>query len=463
MSTTSHTRTGAEQLAGFVSSLDLASIPADVVAAAKEHILDVVGCALAARGVGAAEYVRQVALDSGGSGASSVIGEPGGRSPAAAALANGGLAHALDFDDTHTPSICHVSAVVVPAALAVAEAERCSGRDVLTAIIAGNEVVARVGTLAASAYMKTGFHHTSVCGIFGATVATARLRELDEGSITNALGIAGSMASGLFEYLSDGSTTKAVNAGWAAHGGVMATLLAKAGGDGPKTIIEGRFGVLATHFRLDTRDAAVDWALSERWETPAISFKPYPACHFVHSSLDAARGMLDDGLDARDIEDVLVAIPEPAVPLVLEPHEDKIRPRTPFDAKFSLPYSLATMLLRGEVGIESYMLSAIQDADVLELATRVRYEVEAFDAYPAVLPARVSIATSDGGLLTRVAPDGLVEQPVARSEVIAKFRANAELALPGSAVDQLEASLLDLEQISDLSDALAPVRQALER
>lgn len=456
--------TASQHLAAFASSLEFEAIPEEVITAAKLHILDIVGCALAAHGVGAADYVRAGALASGGLGKASVVGDSVSRSPGVAALANGGLAHALDFDDTHTPSICHISAVVVPAALAMAETAGASGRALLTAIVAGNEAVARIGSAAAPAYMKTGFHPTSVCGVFGSTLAATHLRGLAEAPTTHALGIAGSMASGLFEYLGDGSTTKAVNAGWAAHAGVLAALLAEAGGDGPATVIEGRFGVFATHFRLDSSGSLADeWGLGTRWETPAISFKPYPACHFIHSALDVARSLLDDGLDPLELDDVLVAVPKPAVPLVLEPWADKVRPRTPFDAKFSLPYSLAAMFLRGEVGINSYVPSAIADDDVLDLAARVRYEIEEFPSYPAALPARVTVRTRSGETLTRVGPDGPSQAPLAAPEVLGKFRLNAGLALTASDVRELASALLELEGRDDLSRALAPIRRAQPR
>ncbi|MDX6469669.1 MAG: hypothetical protein QOF75_1472, partial [Gaiellaceae bacterium] len=244
------TDTAAAQLASFATALDYDDIPSEVTEAAKLHILDAYGCAVGAYGEGAAAYVRTAAREIAGVGAATVVGEDSGWAPAAAALSNGALVHALDFDDTHTPSISHISAVVVPAALAVAEAHGRTGRDLVTAVVAGSEAVARIGSTVSSEYMKTGFHPSSVCGVFGAALAASRLRGLDAEATTNALGIAGSMASGLFEYLANGSTAKVVNVGWAAHAGVMAAALAAAGGDGPATVLEGRFGVFGTHFRL---------------------------------------------------------------------------------------------------------------------------------------------------------------------------------------------------------------------
>jgi 2-methylcitrate dehydratase PrpD len=453
------TDTPAAELASFATALDYDDIPSEVTEAAKLHILDAYGCAVGAYGEGAAAYVRTAAREIAGVGAASVVGEGSGWAPAAAALSNGALVHALDFDDTHTPSISHISAVVVPAALAVAEAHGRTGRDLVAAVVAGSEAVARIGSAVSSEYMKTGFHPSSVCGVFGAALAASRLRGLDAEATTNALGIAGSMASGLFEYLANGSTAKVVNVGWAAHAGVMAAALAAAGGDGPATVLEGRFGVFGTHFRL--ADAATkDWELGERWEVPSISFKPYPACHFVHSALDAGRALLAEGLDPAKVTAVFVAVPEPAVPLVLEPREDKIEPRTPFDAKFSLQYSLATMLVRGEVGISAYRDDAIADDAVLRMAGRVFYEVEQFPAYPAVLPTRVTVRLRGGEVITKLAPADSIPSGLDAGGVRAKFMANASLGLEPADARALESALLTIDDRDDLHDALAPLRRA---
>jgi 2-methylcitrate dehydratase PrpD len=449
------------RLAAFATDLGDDQPPAEVVASAKLHVLDLVGTALAAHGSGAGTSAAAASAALGGSGAASVVGHADGRPAAVAALANGTLAHAIEFDDTHTPSICHISAVVVPAALAMAEAHGATGRALLTAIIAGNEVVARIGADAAPSYMQTGFHPTPVCGVFGATVAAARLRGLTEDETTHALGIAGSFAGGLFEYLGDGAATKAMHGGWAAHGGIVAAELAACGGDGPEAVLEGRFGLYATHFRIEERDAlGGDWALGTRWETPAFAFKPYPACHFIAGALDAARQLLDGGLDPAAIERIVVAVPAPAVALVLEPRSGKLRPSTPFAAKFSLPYSLAALLVHGTVDVASYRPERLDDARVLALADRIDHVVEDFAHYPAVLPARVVVTLRGGEVVEALSPEGPVAPAFTADDVCRKFRANAALALGAGDSAALETGLLALEQVDDLTALLAPLRHA---
>jgi len=446
------------RIAEFATSLQYGAIPAEVTEAAKLHLLDTLGCGLAAHSLGVATHARRAMLEAGGRGDAIVIGS-GERLPAAsAALANGTLCHGLDFDDTHSGSIAHVSAVVGPASMAQAEAAEASGQELIVALVAGNETVTRIGAAAAPAYMQRGFHPTSVCGIFGATAAAARLRGLDADATARAIGIAGSMASGIFEYLADGSNTKPIHAGWAAHGAVLACALAAQGAEGPETVLEGRFGLFAAYFGFDGSELLAQLGdLGQRWETPRIAFKPFPACHFIHSSLDAALIATNGSPPAaEEIEEVVVSIPEPGVPLVLEPREAKIEPRTDYDAKFSLQYSLAAMLVHGRVGVSTYTQEAREDPRVRALAARVSHEPHEFATYPAAFPGAVRIQTADGRTLeAEVAYQrGGPENPMSVDEVREKFRDNAALALAEEALAALDSAVLELEQHDDLRSVL---------
>jgi 2-methylcitrate dehydratase PrpD len=235
--------TAAQRLADFTSSLSLEQIPPEVVEAAKLHLLDALGCGLAAHALGVATEGREAMRELGGEPEASVIGLAGGLPAPNAAFANGMLCHGLDFDDTHSDSVSHVTVVVAPAAVAVAEAQDAGGHELVASIVAGNEIVTRLGMAASGAFHKRGFHPTAVCGIFGATAAAGRLAGLDAATCANALGIAGSMASGIFAYLEDGSATKPIHPGWAAHGAIIASRLAAHGATGPAKVLEGRFGV----------------------------------------------------------------------------------------------------------------------------------------------------------------------------------------------------------------------------
>jgi 2-methylcitrate dehydratase PrpD len=446
--------TVAERFASFSCTLTLDRIPAEVREAARLHLLDTLGCGLAAHALDVAPAARRAMTEDGVSGPATVIGHAGGLPPADAALANGSTAHALDFDDTHSGAIAHVSVAVVPAVLASAEAAGSSGADVVAALVAGNEIVIRLGMAAGPAFHARGFHPTAVCGIFGATAAVARLRGLDAATTVQALGIAGSMASGVLEHLADGSSTKRLHPGWAAHAAIIATRLAAHGATGPSTVIEGRFGLYRAYLGRDDVDIASHVAdLGERWETPRIAFKPYPACHYIHASVDATAQILEQhSLRAEDIEGIVAVTNEAGVRLVLEPLAAKHRPRTEYDAKFSLPYSVASLIVRGVVDVGTYTDAALGDEEVLDLAGKVTYEVKDYATSAQAFPGGIRIRTRDGRTLEAELEyqRGAPENPMSADEVREKFRSNAVLALSAEDTRALEESVMGLEDHADL-------------
>ena len=456
--------TAAHRIADWTTGLALDDVPQEVAEAAKLHLLDTLGCGLAATALDVATEGRETMAELGGDDRATVIGGPG--LPAAnAAFANAMVCHGLDFDDTHSHSIAHVSVVTCPASLAAAEAGGASGRDALAAIVAANEVVTRVGMAASGLFHRRGFHPTAICGIFGATAAAARLGGLNAERATSALGIAGSLASGLFAYLEDGTATKPIHPAWAAHGGLVAGRLAAHGAQGPPSVFEGKFGLYhaflgATQGEIDLERQLSD--LGSRWETPRIAYKPYPACHFMHGAVGATADAAAGGLSPEDVEDVVVTVPAAGVDLVLEPTGSKLAPRTPYEAKFSLQYSAAAMLVHGRCGVTTYSPDAIRDQRVLDLARRVRYEVKDYPTYPAAFPGGVRITTRDGRTLEADLPHqrGGPENPMSAGEVRDKFRENATLALDRGAVEALEEAILALDEQDDLRAALAPLAKA---
>jgi 2-methylcitrate dehydratase PrpD len=446
--------TATERLAAFGGELAYEEIPAEVVEAAKLHVLDCLGCGLAAAGLGVATEGSRAFAELGGEPQATVIGLDTRLPAVNAAFANAMLCHGLDFDDTHSDSVSHVSTVVCPAALAAGEAAGSTGRELLTAIVAGNEVVTRVGMAASGAFHKHGFHPTAICGIFGGTVAASRLAGSDIAETVSALGIAGSFASGLFAYLEDGTATKPMHAAWAAHGSLLATRLASLGAEGPPRVIEGRFGLYHAFIGAEPGEVDIDAQLADlgqRWETPRIAYKPYPACHYIHGSLGATSTLAGD-VDPDEIEEILVTIPEAGVALVLEPVEAKLSPRSEYEAKFSLQYSTAAMLVHKQVGLRTYADEAIRDDRVLDLARKVRYETKEFATYPGAFPGGARIQMKDGRTLEREFPyqAGAPENPMSPDELRAKFRENASLVLGDAEVEALEKHVLAIEEHDDL-------------
>jgi 2-methylcitrate dehydratase PrpD len=378
-----------------------------------------------------------------------------------AALANGTRCHGLDFDDTHEAGICHASTVVGPTALAVGEANGNTGREVLDAYVLGCEVALRIAVAAADGLYSRGFHPTSVCGSFGAAAASCRLLGLGADETTRALGVVGSFAAGLLEYLSDGSDTKPLHAGWAAQSGVQAARLVTAGASGPASVLEGSFGLLASHTGLTNGADSMSDQLGEVWEIANLSIKPFPACHFAHSSTWAAAQLAEEhGLDPDDIAEIVVRVPREGESLVLDPLAAKAQPRTPYDAKFSLPFTVAHHLVHGNLDLSAFSPHSIRDPDVLALAARVRSESIGEDGAPSRFAGGARLVTQAGDEFDKLiahAP-GSPKNPLDEDWVLSKFRSNAGLCLDRASAAELDDCLRSLDEADDLDQLTALLR-----
>jgi 2-methylcitrate dehydratase PrpD len=443
----------ARTLGEWAAGLRAEDIPVEVRDNAALRVLDTIGCALAGAREEHAPAILALVSRWGNPGPSTVWGTTHTVAPPQAALANGALAHGLDFDDTHADSVCHASAVLVPAVLALAESERLGGRDALTALIAGYEAMIRIGMAAPGRFHERGWHATAVCGAFGAALAAGKTLGLGAERLTAALGIAASMASGVMEFLEDGSWVKRLHPGWAAQSGIQAAVLAGEGFTGPATALEGRLG-----FYRATLGDAPDIGkhlknIGDEWETMRSSFKLYPCCHLNHAYLDAiARLKRTEGLQAAQVDGVECLVPAGEVPIVCEPVAAKRRPRTPYDAKFSLAFCVAAAVVEDRVGIGSFTEESIGDERVLRLAARVSYTVDAAAAYPRTFPGWVRVRLTDGRVLEarEESQRGGPDRPIGADEVMAKFRDNARRVLPPLRIAALETAVLSMERAHDL-------------
>jgi len=450
----------AARLASFAAGLVYEDLPPDVVASVRLRVLDLLGIALAATTQEFAPTLRGALEGWGARGDCTVVGAKITAPAPLATLVNGALAHGLDFDDTHAASITHPSAVVLPAALAVGEAQGADGRAVLTAAVAGYEAIARLGMAAPGAFHARGWHATAVCGPFAAALVAGRLGGLDASHLTAAVGLAGSVASGVQEFLEDGSWSKRLHAGWAGHGGVVAAALAGNGFTGPATILEGRFGLYRTFLGIDP-DVRPFETLGREWETLRVGFKPYPCCHYLHAFLDCALAIRGEaGFDAAQVEAVECLVPAGEVPIVCEPRAAKVRPRTSYDAQFSLPFTVAAALARGQVGLDTFTPERLADESLLALAARVSHQVDHASRFPDGFPGWVRLRLRDGGMLEAREPDGRggPARPLPPEAIVAKFRDNAGRALPAARVAALEQAALGLERLDDVGMLIALCR-----
>ncbi len=447
-----------ETLAAFAADLNFRNLPRPVVAALERHLLDTIGVALASSTMPFAQAAVDAVGRLSGSGAAMVLGHVVRLPPVWAALVNGTLAHGLDFDDTHTESVVHVSASVVPAALAMIDDRGCSGSDLsgtdlLTALAMGMESNIRIGLVARGRFHDRGFHPTGICGTFASALVASKLTGLDSNRMADALGLCASTAAGSLEFLSDGSWAKRIHGGWAAHAGITAAHFAAAGFSGPRGALDGRFGLYRSHLgeRGDLEVLSDD--LGRHWHLLDTALKPYPCCHFNHAFLDAALALrVGHEIAAADIDRVTCWIAEREMPVVCEPRQTKIRPQTAYDAKFSLPYAVACMLVHGHAGIDDYEDTAIEDRQVLALAARVDCVADTSSDYPRRFSGRMRIALNDGRQLDHDEPinRGSAERPLSDDAVLDKFVANATRAVPHSVAAQIHDAVVSLESDRDL-------------
>ena len=275
------------QLADFVRATRFDDIPDPVTARAKQLLIDTLGVGLAgSRHPNAVRALAGIRAIPGAGGDHPVIGSDVSLTAPYAALVNGVACHALDFDDTHTESIVHGSAILTPLSLALAEEISAPGRAVLTAFVVGWEVAARIGIASGNGFHKRGFHSTAIAGIFGALAAAGKLLALSSEQLTHGFGLCGSQAAGITEFLSNNSAAKGYHVGWAAHNAMMTAYLCRSGATGPATVFEGRNGLFNTHGLPDRCAAAATVSeLGRRWEIGRVSIKPYPCCHFAHGAV----------------------------------------------------------------------------------------------------------------------------------------------------------------------------------
>ncbi|HEY3920398.1 MAG TPA: MmgE/PrpD family protein [Stellaceae bacterium] len=418
-----------EQAATWSAGLDFAAIPTAVVTGARWRVLDTLGVAFA---VAAQEYGRKIragALAMGGQGRAHILGFAGTTAPQPAALANGAMASAQSFDDTHNATIVHVTASLLSACLALGEEIDASGAEFMTALIAGSELACRIGLAAPLQFHKRGWHPTGIFGAVGATYAACRLLRLDAKQTAHAVGITGSFAAGIGIGMREGAESPNLHAGWAAQSGIAAALLAKHGHTGPMEVFEGTGGLLPTH--VQEKDYRFDFAgalhgLGARWECQTISLKPYPCAHVLHSFIDAILALRAQGLQASDVQRIRCPIADYMIGVVCEPRAQKVAPQNDWQGRASLPYSLAEALVTGKLDGISYRGDAATRSEVRALAQKIEHEIDA-TAKPGQFKGWVIAETTDGRTLERVEPynRGSAERPLRDFEILKKFRDNA--------------------------------------
>src|SRR5476651_1657652 len=415
----------AETLAAKIVALKAGGLPAATTRKCDDLLIDVVGLCVTARNE---DYIRSALAGWDDDGQCTAVGHKRTLNASGAAFVNGTAAHGEDFDDTFEGGPVHAGAVVVPAVLAACERHNPDGRMALIGIAVGAEVLCRLSLVVPKAVHKAGFHPTAIFGAMGAAAGAATALGLDPVQIVDALGIAGSMAGGIIEYLAEGAWTKRLHAGWAAQSGIRAALLARQGFVGPRTVFEGVHGLFHGFAHTTAGDyEALTGDFGTRWVTDTLAFKPYPCGTMAQPYIDCARRLAARGIAAEDIEEIVCEVAEGTVHRLWEPLADKRRPRNGYSAKFATPYLLATGFVKGGVGLGAFTESAIRDAEVLKLAAKVKFVIDPDNPYPNNYTGHIRATLKNGGVIEERQPymRGGAQEPLTRQDVTDKFLLNA--------------------------------------
>jgi 2-methylcitrate dehydratase PrpD len=415
----------AEQLVDRVAAASAASLPPAVRSRCEDLLVDVAGLCVAARRT---DYVRALIASVDAGGACTALGHPGGFHAEDAAMINGTAAHGEDFDDTFEGGPVHSGAVIVPAVLAACERFGRDGRSALVGIATGVEALCRLSLVAPKLIHKAGFHPTSVLGAMAATLGVSAALGLTKKQSVDALGVAGSMAGGIIEYLAEGAWTKRLHAGWAARTGIRAARIGREGFLGPRTVFEGTHGFFFGFAHTAEGDfGALTGDFGSRWVMTGLTFKPYATGTMNQPYVDCALRLAKKGFAAEDVAEVLCETAEGYVHRLWEPLASKHRPANDYAAKFSTPFNIAVAFVTGGAGFEAFTETTVRDPRILALASKVRYVVDAKNPYPKAYTGHVRMTLKNGRVFEERQPHirGGVHEPLTREDIEAKFLSNA--------------------------------------
>ena len=413
-----------ERLVDCVASVTSAQIPPAVRARAEDLLLDIAGLCVAARNT---DYIKALIASVDRGGACTALGHAGEFSAEDAAMINGTAGHGEDFDDTFEGGPVHSSTIIVPAVLAACERFGRGGSAALLGVTVGIEAMCRLSMVIPKAIHKAGFHPTSVIGAMGSTLAVSAALGLNKKQTVDALGIAGSMASGIIEYLAEGAWTKRLHAGWAARIGLHAARIAQHGFLGPRTVFEGTHGFFYTFARntegdydVVTRDFGKEWFMEK------ITFKPYATGTMNQPYIDCALRLARKGFKADDVADVLCETAEGYVHRLWDPLASKQKPANDYAAKFSAPFNIAVAFVTGGAGLDAFSEKTVRDPRILGLASKVQYVVDPNNPYPKAFTGHIRMTLKDGRVFEERQPHirGGVHDPLSREDIERKFRGN---------------------------------------
>lgn len=440
------------KLAQFASELKYTDLPPAVVARAKDLILDQVGIMLACSTLPWSKIIYDYVRGWGKGRPESTIAHYGTRTKVEnAVFVNCSFGHGFEIDDHYPPGQSHPGCIAVPTAIAMAEKEHASGRDLILAVAVGYEVMGRINKAIAPSCLTRGFHApTSISGPFAAAAVAGKILNFEPALMLNALSIAGSHASGVIEYDQTGGSVKRMHAGMAAHGGLRAAFIARQGLTGPPTILEGRHGfcqAFADQYHLEeiTDQLGKDFRV-----VLGAGFKAYCSCGAMHSGLDAMRILMArHAFKADDVAEVIFGSNTQTISHVNADPTDIV------SSQFSAPFGIALTLIRGSNGFNDYTEDTVRDRRILELASKVKLVVddEVQREYPAKRGTRVTVHLKNGKTHQEKVDfcKGLPQNPLTTQELEEKFRGLVSVVADKKRADRLLQAVYNLDKMNDIS------------
>jgi 2-methylcitrate dehydratase PrpD len=430
----------------------------EIIEITKKQILDLFGVAVGGFSKPGPQELRELILEWGGKEESSVIGLKEKVPAPNAAHVNATMVHALDFDDVHEAAVMHPGVIAIPTAMAVGQrVGRLTGKDLLTATVLGTDIMCRLGLAACPGRspIDVGWHQTTLYGFVGAAAVAGKIMGLSETQIIDAMGIGYHQCAGNGQAVKDGALTKRLGPGFSVKGGITAALLAGKGVTGAHNCLDGDWGLFKLYWRGDYDPSVLVAEIGKRFETVNVSIKPYPCCRGIHPAIDAAFALVEEfHIQAENIEKLKVYVTDAHIKLLCTPLDAKRQPRSPVDAQFSIPWGVATALVKGRATLDDFSDAGVLNADVLAISSKIDVEVDtALSRGDKIEPTRVEITTKGGTTYSKVEehPLGSPERPMSYDDVARKFRGCAGL-LPTEQQEKVIDFVSRLEKVEDASE-----------
>jgi 2-methylcitrate dehydratase PrpD len=456
-----------EEIASIAHTIVFSKIPPHTVERARLFFIDTFGVALAGRGVKGNKEVAELVTAWGGKKEATIL-YSGERVPAQlAALVNSLMVHSTEYDDIHEAGGAHINVSVIPSALAVSQRKGgVSGKELLTAIILGVDLVCRLG---ASLSLYPGWHISSTYGVFGAALAAGKILSLTPEALTNALGMAYSQAAGTRQGRLEGTLTKRLQPALACQSGVMAALIAEKGLTGPKEWIEGTWGMARVY--SDSHEQIQEDSIrklkrgvGEVFLGDDLSFKLYPCCKVTHTSIEATLALVEENhINLDEMDEVIVNVSPGAYKTVGSPF--KIRTNPQVDAQFSIPYTVALALVRKKVNLDGFDEETIRDPRITATAKRVRVmidpEMEDVSSNMVNLASKVAIHSKRGVFSKDLAIcKGHPDRPIDKEDIFRKFHECCQYnkTLSDKEIENTLSLLRELEDVKDVNEIFGQIK-----